>query len=294
MIKSEQAVAPMPKLVEETAKPFYIKEQNVRDRKGFCFPHGYGDNRIVILARDPWWIFSYWEVRGDKEEEILRKIEFAGDQKQKSVLRVYDVTDIHFNGRNAHTYFDIDLAGLANSWYINVGKPDRAWIVDIGIVTKKGDFYLLARSNVIKTPRFGMSDQLDAEWMMPEEEYWKMFSLSGGYGLGKGSVEVREMVKRQLEEQIFSGALSSGASVFKARAERKFWLVVNCELIVYGATEPDAKVSMQGKPLQLRPDGTFSMRFALPNGMQVIPVEATSGDGIDTRRITPIVTRKTE
>ncbi|MBU1808475.1 MAG: DUF4912 domain-containing protein [Candidatus Omnitrophica bacterium] len=293
-VRSEQEVAPMPKQAEETVKPFDIKEQNVMDKKEFRFPHGYGDNRIIILIRDPWWIFSYWEVRRDKEEEILRKIESAGDQKQKSVLRVYDVTDVHFNGRNAHTYFDIDLAGLANSWYINVGKPDRAWIVDIGIVTKKGDFYLLARSNVVKTPRFGMSDQLDAEWMMPEEEYWKMFSLSGGFGLGKGSVEVREMVKRQLEEQISSGALSSGASVFKARAERKFWLVVNCELIVYGATEPDAKVSMQGKPMQLRPDGTFSMRFALPDGMQAIPVEATSNDGIDTRRITPIVTRKTE
>ncbi len=290
----EQEAALMLKKAEEAPQHFDVKGRDVRDRKEFRFPYGYGDNRIVILARDPWWIFSYWEVRRDKEEEISRKIESTGDQRRKSILRVYDVTDIHFNGRNAHTYFEIDLVGLANSWYINVGKPDRTWVVDIGIVTNKGDFYLLARSNVIKTPRFGMSDQLDAEWMMPEEEYWKMFSLSGGFGLGKGSFEVREMVKRQLEEQLSSGALSSGASVFKRRAERKFWLVVNCELIVYGATEPDAKVSMQGKPMQLRQDGTFSMRFALPDGTQVIPVEATSNDGIDTRRITPIVTRKTE
>ena len=293
-VRFEQEVVPMPKQAAEAAKPFDIKEQNLRDRKEFRFPHGYGDNRIVILARDPWWIFSYWEVRRDKEEEILRKIESAGDQRQKSVLRVYDVTDIHFNGRNAHTYFDIDLAGLANSWYINVGKPDRAWVVDIGIVTKKGGFYLLARSNVIKTPRFGMSDQLDAEWMMPEDEYWKMFSLSGGFGLGKGSFEVSREVKRRMEEQLSSGALSSGASVFRRPTERKFWLVVNCELIVYGATEFDAKVTVQGKPIQLRPDGTFSMRFSLPDGIQKIPVVATSHDGIDTRRITPIVTRKTE
>lgn len=289
-VKPEQASDPMIRKTEAVVVPV-----NAPSRRDFQFPHGYGDNRIVILVRDPWWIFAYWEVRRDKEEEILRRIESAGDQKQKSVLRVYDVTDINFNGNNAHTYFDIDLAGLANSWYINVGKPERAWVVDIGIVTKKGAFYLLARSNVIKTPRFGMSDQMDAEWMMPEEEYWKMFSLSGGFGLGKGSAEVREQIKRQLEAQLSSGALSSGASAFRQmRSDRKFWLVVNCELIVYGATEPDAKVTMQGKPMQLRPDGTFSMRFALPDGMQVIPVEATSSDGIDTRRITPIVTRKTE
>jgi hypothetical protein len=292
--KIEQEVSLMPNKSEETVRPSTTAQPNVRDQREFRFPHGYGDNRIVILIRDPWWIFSYWEIRRDKEEEVLRRIESAGDQKQKSVLRVYDVTDIHFNGRNAHTYFDIDLSGLANSWYVNVGKPDRAWVVDIGIFTKNGDFYMLARSNVVKTPRFGMSDQLDAEWMMPEEEYWKMFSLSGGFGLGKGSFEVSEQVKRQLEAQLSSGVLSSGASIFKKRSDRKFWLVVNCELIVYGATEPDAKVTMQGKPMQLRPDGTFSARFALPDGIQAIPVEATSNDGIDTRRITPTVTRKTE
>jgi hypothetical protein len=168
-------------------------------------------------------------------------------------------------------------------------------VVEIGVVTNKGGFHVLARSNVIKTPRFGMSDQMDAEWSMPEEDYWKMFSLSGGFGVGKGSLEVRELIKRRLEEQISSGGVSSGASFFrKIQAERKFWLVVNCELIVYGATEPDARLTVQGKEIKLRDDGTFTLRFALPDGKQVIPVEATSADGIDRRRITPIVTRKTE
>lgn len=263
-------------------------------KKDFRFPPGYGDNRIVLLVRDPWWVFSYWEIRHDREEEILKKISSSGDSPAKSVLRVYDITDINFNGTNAHSFFDIDLKGLANNWYINVGSPDRSWIVDIGIVTKKGDFYLLARSNTVRTPRFGMSDKLDAEWMIPEDDYWKMFGLSGGFGVGKGSLEVREMFKKRLEEQITSGAISSGASFYRKSAERKFWLVVNTELIVYGATEPDAKVTVQGKPIHLRSDGTFTLRFALPDGKQVIPVEATSNDGIDKRRITPIVTRKTE
>ena len=34
----------------------------VRERKQFRFPSGYGDNKIVLLARDPWWIFAYWEI----------------------------------------------------------------------------------------------------------------------------------------------------------------------------------------------------------------------------------------
>ena len=265
-----------------------------RQRKQFRFPQGYGDNKIVLLVRDPWWLFTYWEVRKDREDEIARKMEKSGEAPQKSILRVYDVTGVNFNGRNARSFFDIDLKGLANNWYINVNMPDSSWVVDIGIISNKGNFYLLARSNVVRTPRFGMSDQLDAEWMAPEDEFWKMFGLSGGMGIGTGSLEVREMFKRRLEEQITSGGISSGASFFRKPSGRKFWLTVNCELIVYGATEPDAKLTVQGKKIKLREDGTFTLRFALPDGKQEIPVEATSSDGIDRRRITPIVTRKTE
>ena len=265
-----------------------------KEQRRFNFPQGYGDQKIVILARDPWWVFAYWEVRRDREEEILGKIKSEGDSAVKTILRVYDVTNISFDGKNAHSHFDIELNSLASSWYINVGSPEKCWIVDIGIVTKNGSFYLLARSNMVKTPRYGMSDKLDAEWMMPEDDYWKMFGLSGGFGLGKGSLEVREMVKKRLEEQITSAQISSGASFYRKMQERKFWMVVNTELIVYGATEPDAKLTVQGKEIKLKPDGTFTLRFALPDGEQVIPVEATSSDGIDRRKITPIVTRKTE
>lgn len=193
-----------------------------RERKQFRFPQGYGDNRIVLLARDPWWLFAYWEIQKDKEEEAVRKIESSGDNAARPILRVYDVTDINFNGRNANSFFDIDLNGLANNWYVNVGVPDRAWIVDIGVISKNGTFYLLARSNVIKTPRFGMSDSLDAEWMVPEEDYWKMFGLSGGFGAGKGSLEVREMIKKRLEEQVSSARISSAASFYRKPGERKF------------------------------------------------------------------------
>jgi hypothetical protein len=65
-------------------------------------------------------------------------------------------------------------------------------------------------------------------------------------------------------------------------------------LIVYGATEPDAKVTVQGKPINLRQDGTFTLRFALPDGKQVIPVKAVSSDLEEERTITPIVTRETK
>lgn len=45
-----------------------------------------------------------------------------------------------------------------------------------------------------------------------------------------------------------------------------FWFNVNAELIIYGATEPNAQVAIGGRPIKLRPDGSFSCHFALPDG----------------------------
>ncbi|MFH1641005.1 MAG: DUF4912 domain-containing protein, partial [Candidatus Omnitrophota bacterium] len=102
----------------------------------------------------------------------------------------------------------------------------------------------------------------------------------------------QERVKREL---FFSSGIASMASPVKhLPKERKFWLVVNTELIVYGATEPDAKVCVQGREIRLRPDGTFTLRFALPDGKQVIPVQATSQDQLEKRTITPVVTKETK
>ena len=58
---------------------------------------------------------------------------------------------------------------------------------------------------------------------------------------------------------------------------------MNAELIVYGATEPDAKVTVAERPIKLRPDGTFSFRFSLPDGRYQLPALAVSGDGEEAR-----------
>jgi len=58
-----------------------------------------------------------------------------------------------------------------------------------------------------------------------------------------------------------------------------FWFNVNAELVVYGATEPDARVTIGGRPIRLRPDGTFSYRFALPDGVYSFPISAQASHG---------------
>lgn len=78
---------------------------------------------------------------------------------------------------------------------------------------------------------------------------------------------------------------SPGAEFVPSQAPnpRDFWFRVNAELVIYGATMPDAKVAISGRPIRLRPDGTFSYRFALPDGQYQLRVVAVSPDGIEER-----------
>jgi hypothetical protein len=83
-----------------------------------------------------------------------------------------------------------------------------------------------------------------------------------------------------------SGVGMSGfsASAVPARP-RKFWLVADAELIVYGATEPDANVTIGGRPIKLNSDGTFRFQMSFQDGLIDYPILAVAADGEQTRSI---------
>ena len=72
-----------------------------------------------------------------------------------------------------------------------------------------------------------------------------------------------------------------------------FWFKVNAELIIYGSTERDAKVTIAGRPVALRADGSFSFRFALPDGNFTLPAIAVNSAGTDGRSAQLRFTRAT-
>jgi len=75
-----------------------------------------------------------------------------------------------------------------------------------------------------------------------------------------------------------------GASMPPIRP-RQFWLVADAELIVYGATEPDANVTIGGHPIKLNPDGTFRFQMSFQDGLIDYPIMAVAVDGVQTRSI---------
>ena len=122
-----------------------------------------------------------------------------------------------------------------------------------------------------------------------------------------GSLEITELIRRKLHEELFSAAaaqfsipgswsaaVSSFSSPYGGMERKGFWFNVNAELIIYGSTEPDAQVTIGGRVIKLRPDGTFSYRFALPDGKYPLPAVATSADGTDSRSADLNFSRSTE
>jgi uncharacterized protein len=74
---------------------------------------------------------------------------------------------------------------------------------------------------------------------------------------------------------------------------RQFWLVADAELIVYGATEPDATVTIGDRQIQLSPDGTFRFQMSFQDGLIDYPIVAVAADGEQNRAIHMKFTRET-
>ncbi|HZT21811.1 MAG TPA: DUF4912 domain-containing protein [Verrucomicrobiae bacterium] len=129
----------------------------------------------------------------------------------------------------------------------------------------------------------------------------RIVSLDASRRVWVGSLEITELVRRKLAREmaslgVSSLGLSSPTSPWGGGVEKgkEFWFNVNAELIVYGATEPNARVTLGGREIKLRPDGTFSYRFALPDGKYDLPAVAVSADGTDARAANLKFSRSTE
>ena len=101
---------------------------------------------------------------------------------------------------------------------------------------------------------------------------------------GPAAAVAPELGSPLAKDQAPPGISSLSAIPTDGGPPRSFWFNLNVELVIYGATEPDAVVTLGGRQIKLRPDGSFSCRFALPDGIFSLAAEAASADGQDQRR----------
>lgn len=255
--------------------------------------HGCVKDRIITSVRDPYWLHTYWEL----SRATLGRAQAAMGQEwhtARPILRLMDVTSEDTTSNAERAVRDIPIHGGVNNWYIDVCDPPRSYRIDIGYLSRQGRFFVLARSNVVTTPRAGCSDLLDEHWASVDAQYQTIFkqSLHGGSASRDLQEIFEERLRRPMNPLNFS-SLGTGA-LHNGTCGRDFHFEIDAELIVYGTTEPNAKVTLQGEPVKLRPDGSFSVRFSLPDSRQIIPAVSSSPDGVEERTIVLAVERNTK
>jgi hypothetical protein len=167
--------------------------------------HEYGSERIALMARDPYMAFSYWELPQARLEK--EKAWFGWDSK--ICIRVYDITGVLFDGSNATAFFDQEVYDRVGSWYFEFGRPMHSFCADLGLLSPGGRFLTMIRSNAVTMPRDGVSDVLDEEWMLVDEEFMKLYGGAGAISGGFSSQQVQELSSRRRMLKITSPGLFS-------------------------------------------------------------------------------------
>ncbi len=175
-------------------------------------PRGYNEEGITLMSRDPFVAYAYWEATQARIER--EKAWFGWDSGL--CVRIYDITGVQFDGRNAIGYFDQEVEERVGNWYFDFGRQAHSFCADIGLLSPEGRFLTIARSNYITMPRNSVSDVIDEEWMIVEEDFWKLYGYPEGFRRGVSSPEMQEMLKRRREMGITSPGMSS-----RDRAKRR-------------------------------------------------------------------------
>lgn len=155
-------------------------------------PKAYGEDRIVLMTRDPFVVHAYWEATPARIER--EKAWFGWESKL--TIRIYDITGVQFDGRNAIGYYDQEVNERLGNWYFDLGRPSHSFCADIGLSTPEGRFLTLARSNYVTMPRDGVSDVIDDEWILVDEEFWKLYGYPEGIR-GVTSPGMQEAIRRR-------------------------------------------------------------------------------------------------
>jgi hypothetical protein len=255
-------------------------------------PLGYGDNKIVMLVRDPHWCYLYWELQESNIEDGLRRLSRSRSEV-RHVLRIHPAS-----GGGAPFDVDVDFRHLNH--YLQL-SPGASFYAEIGLLDHEGYFTALAISNTVTLPLDGPSDIIDDKWLTTDENFAEIYILSGGEGaetreaFGQaGSAQLQKVAREKLN--ISSPGVSSfgSAEIQKPRREMNFSYWLDAELILYGGADAGSTIELAGEKLDLRPDGTFTARFSLPEGELKLPVTFVSPDQSKVRTVTPNVIRHTK
>ncbi|MEO1003083.1 MAG: DUF4912 domain-containing protein [Cyanobacteria bacterium J06638_7] len=282
-------------------------------------PRPSAETSVVFLPRDPQWAYVFWEI----SEQDRASAQAAG--ATQLCLRVADVTGLPGGSVHPHTLQELIVDSHATEWYLPVPLSDRDYRVELGYRQgSSGGWISLAFSSVARVPALHPSEQILDQFVpfsldsspapypqaLPEaaidaadtglHERLYQSATAQWRRIGRGSESFHELEGAGLDSGdlhasglgLWASGRDSGIGGLAPR-QRSFWLVADAELIVYGATDPSARLSIGGEEVPLSADGTFRVQVPFRDGKQLYPIEAVAADGVQKRNITLEFSRTT-
>ena len=267
------------------------------------------NTKVSFLPRDPEWAYVFWQI----SESDRAKAQSLG--ASKLCIRLYDATGVEEGKLNQGTLREINVDSYSTEWYLPIPLADRAYKVELGY--KYGFKWMsLAFSSISHVPGSQPSEQILDKFVpfnletpsssvafskiqSPEGKevnglHERLYQAATSFPTRRrvGSEEFMEdMNSTNLDSNLTesgvgqwsSGINESGSGIVK---NRSFWLVADAELIVYGATDPSAKLTIGEEEVPLAADGTFRLQVPFRDGSQKYEIKAVDASGDQEKSIT--------
>ena len=267
------------------------------------------NTKLVFLPRDPEWAYVFWQI----SESDRDKAQSLG--ANKLCLRLYDASGIGEGNLNQGTLREIAVDSYSTEWYLPIPLADRDYKVELGY--KYGFKWMsLAFSSVSHVPGTQPSEQILDKFVPfnldtpasseppsimqnPKVQetnglHERLYQAATSFPTRRkvGSEEFMEnMNSKNLNSNLTdsgagqwsSGLNESGSGIVR---NKSFWLVADSELIVYGATDPSAKLTIGEEEVPLAADGTFRLQVPFRDGSQKYEIKAVDASGDQEKSIT--------
>jgi hypothetical protein len=108
-------------------------------------PDSYGTGRLFLTARDPHWLFAYWDLSWQQMADC-RSLASDG----RLLLRIFEKN--HMQPSHEFT-----LQHDARNWYIPVNKAATSYTAELGYWRRDGHFHIVSRAREATTPADNVS-----------------------------------------------------------------------------------------------------------------------------------------
>jgi hypothetical protein len=106
----------------------------------------FGEDYVVLIARDPEFLFACWEMTFEAIDRYARAT--GGVARPTVVLRIREADAPDAGG----AFYDLNVGSRTGNYYFPVPGRGKAFYAELGLVGPTG-FWMVARSNTTVVPR---------------------------------------------------------------------------------------------------------------------------------------------